>query len=362
MCSLQISQNHYQSSLFFAKSLVMSKISSNFAHSHIYMIMCKMKDFINKTTTYLEVMFNQKISITKLSKKEITCLPLYITSNYVCYQLQLFAADVVLLCCTEELSFTPLQLKKQKELVEEKLGKIVVFAFDNMASYNIQRLTAQRVNFIIPPRIMFIPDRFIDFKLLKATYTPSETMPVMAQCIVLYHLQIQSLNGKTAQEIAEHFAVSYPNINRAIRWLAEQKIITLEGSKTKQIFFPKEQDLWKKIKSHIFNPIERVLFTDETLPEAHIAGVNALATYTMLNSEEQQTFAITKEQAKHLKITTDKKFGTNRIEVWKYDPAYLSTDKIVDKTSLFLTLQNNEDERVQIALETLLESLIWYTE
>jgi len=47
------------------------------------------------------------------------------------------------------------------------------------------------------------------------------------------------------------------------------------------------------------------------------------------------------------------------IEVWSYDPATLSQDGIVDPLSLFLSLRDDPDERVQGALRRMLEGLPW---
>lgn len=56
---------------------------------------------------------------------------------------------------------------------------------------------------------------------------------------------------------------------------------------------------------------------------------------------------------------TDKQFGKNMIEVWRYDPTLMSLNGYVDKLSLYLSLINDEDERVQIELEHLLETIEW---
>ena len=56
---------------------------------------------------------------------------------------------------------------------------------------------------------------------------------------------------------------------------------------------------------------------------------------------------------------TDKQFGENEIQVWKYNPKMLSTEGVVDKLSLYLSLKDNEDERIQIELERLINEMPW---
>ncbi len=326
--------------------------------------MSNMNDYIHNITKYLEKLLGENVVFNPLDETATSCLPIYITGSYKLFSLKLLGKDIVLLYGIDGMMFTPVQIKKQKELVENKIGTIAVFAFDFVASYNLQRLIAQRINYIIPGKQLFIPDMLIDLKPLKGNNDNNkEIIPAIAQCMVLYHLQIASLNNKTAQELAELFFVSYPNINRALRWLKEREYIVLNGGKTKSIYFnDSRRVLWNSIKNDLVNPIERILYTDEVLYDVNVAGVNALAQYTMINNEPSETYAISKDEFKQLFISTDKEFGTNRIEIWKYNPKHLSTNGIVDKISLFLSLKDSDDERIQIELESMINDITWYTE
>ena len=73
--------------------------------------------------------------------------------------------------------------------------------------------------------------------------------------------------------------------------------------------------------------------------ELHLfVGINALAEYTMINGEANMCYAISKEQLKSSGAQTDKKYGSNALEIWRYNPLLLSNGKAVDKLSLYLTL------------------------
>ena len=47
------------------------------------------------------------------------------------------------------------------------------------------------------------------------------------------------------------------------------------------------------------------------------------------------------------------------IEIWKYSPLLLSETKVVDPLSLYLSMKDMEDERIQTSLEELLEKVEW---
>jgi hypothetical protein len=55
----------------------------------------------------------------------------------------------------------------------------------------------------------------------------------------------------------------------------------------------------------------------------------------------------------------DAENATARIEIWSYDPHLLSKDPIVDPLSLYLSLRNSADERVQQQLEQLIAEVKW---
>lgn len=345
------------------KYLVEIFIIIKFAYYQTIMIMCNMNDYICSLIRYLENLLGEKVIVKVLDESTVACLPIYITSAYKLYALQLLGKDLILLCNTGEMQFAPAQIRKQKELVESKTGKTSVFAFETVASYNLQRLIIQRMNYIIPGKQLFIPDMLLDLRPLKGTQANNDTIPAIAQCMVLYHLQVRSLAGKNAREIAELFGVSYPNANRAFRWLKDKEFITLTGDKTKSVSFNHEHEaLWEAIKPHLVNPIERTVFTDATLDDVQISGISALSGYTLINDETRKTYAVSKERFKELAVATDKEFGTNCIEIWKYNPGYLSENGLVDRLSLYLTLKDNEDERIQIELESMIDNMKWYTE
>ena len=47
------------------------------------------------------------------------------------------------------------------------------------------------------------------------------------------------------------------------------------------------------------------------------------------------------------------------LEQWKYDPALFASSKEVDPVSLYMSLAENPDERVQGELEEYLEGCEW---
>ena len=92
-------------------------------------------------------------------------------------------------------------------------------------------------------------------------------VPAIAQCIILYHLEVKSTRKGRTYDIADLFNVSYANVNRAVRWLKDKEVIALSGGKTKSMIFQfKKRELWDRMLPFLANPIERIVYTD-SLPD-----------------------------------------------------------------------------------------------
>lgn len=325
--------------------------------------MCKINDNKQEMIRYIETVLDYRITVGIMNKNKVGMLPMFITENYQILQTRIFDHEVCLLFSKGNNVFTPARLYKQMLLVQAKLDMLVVFVMEHVESYNLQRLIAQRVNFIIPGKQMFMPSLLLDIKKLpKNVIDENRSILAFSQFLILYHLQKESLDGLTTREVADKFSVSYAHTNRAIRWLVEKALIILEGGKEKTMFFSKSgKTLFEWALAFLISPVEQVLYTDDVPDNESVchSGVNALSAYTMLNDEGRQYFAFSRNRFKETGIRTDKQYGINVIEIWRYDPLPLSLDGNVDKLSLYLSMRNNQDERIQIELEQLIDTMIW---
>jgi hypothetical protein len=60
-----------------------------------------------------------------------------------------------------------------------------------------------------------------------------------------------------------------------------------------------------------------------------------------------------------IRIVTESDEADVQIEAWSYDPRVLTDRDIADPLSVYLTLREVPDERVQEQLETLLKRISW---
>ena len=318
-----------------------------------------MDDNILNIKTYIESTTKAEVQIRQLEDEAKKALPLFITSMYQLLRCQLLGVDVCLLCC-KNADVTPMQLKKHCEIVQDKLAMHTAVVLTKVKPYNLTRLIQAHVNLIVPGRQLFMPSLLMDLRPQRNPVDMrNQPMTIMAQCMVLYHLQKQRLNGLSAQPVAELMGVSYPTINRAVKWLADNGFVTLAKSREKQLTFIHEgYELWQQALSFLQTPVERVLHTD-AVQHSPICGEEALAEMTMLAEPNHHCWAISKQDAQGLSASLSKEFGDHIVEVWKYDPRLLAEDGKVDVLSLYLSLRDVEDERVHKEVNQLMMERKW---
>ena len=302
---------------------------------------------VQNISNYIEKVVGAEVQIEPLDKAKKQALPVLITNAYQLLHCQLLGAEVSLMVC-KDANATPMQLKKHCAIVERALEMHAAVVLPEVKPYNMKRLVDARVNTIVPGRQLFLPSLLMDLRVQRNPVDMvGKPMPVMAQVVVLYHLQKHSLNGMSAQPIAELMDVSYPNINRAVKWLADNGFVELSLGREKQMQFIHEgKELWEQALPVLQSPIERVLRTDRML-DAYVCGEEALAELTMLAEPQERHWAITKQEAQQLGAELHKEFGEHVVEVWRYNPKLMGENGMVDRLSLYLSLRDTEDERVR---------------
>lgn len=308
---------------------------------------------------YIEKIVGAEVQIYPLDKAKKQALPILITNAYQLLHCHLLGAEVCLMVC-KDADATPMQLKKHCAIVERVLEMHAAVVLPEVKPYNMKRLVEARVNTIVLGRQLFMPSLLMDLRVQRNPIDmQGKPMPVMAQVVLLCHLQKQNLNGMSAQPIAELMGVSYPNINRAVKWLADNHFVELTPGREKRMRFIREgKELWEQALPVLQSPVERVLRTDRIL-EAYVCGEEALAEWTMLVEPQEQHWAISKQEAQHLGRDLDKEFGEHVVEIWRYDPKLLGNNNTVDVLSLYLSLRDTSDERVHKEINQLMKDKQW---
>ncbi len=324
------------------------------------------------TSKYLKELFGVMPQISPLKKNVLAQVPLYLKANYILYNGSIVDQNIIWAKVKSDGNYTPDQIKKQGQQLKQFLGLPIVFVFDEIESWERKRLIERRISFVQPFRQLYIPELFLQLNDTlhssnKKNESRSKYLTPPAQCLILYHLEVASLEKIPFQEIAKLLQYSTMTVSRVIKELNHFELIVIEGVKEKSIQFNSHgKDLWKKILPMLSSPVREVWFTVQILNDDHfrIGGDTALSNFTMLSESNWKTYVIGKDEFRSMKALgalkrLDKKYGDNRIEVWLYNPIILSESENVDKLSLYLSFKQEEDERVKGALENLINEIQW---
>ena len=318
-----------------------------------------MREIITNTAYYIELLTGEKVTLTPLEKEVKSKLPLYITGAYELRTGALFGRNICFAFVDKDAECTPLQYSQRALALEQMTGLLPVFVMESLVSYNAHRLTKHRVNFIVPGKQLFLPSLLIDLGKTQKETTETETIPATAQLIILYHLEVALLHEKTGKEIAGLIGASTANVTRAIKWLTSRGLVEFVGNKAKHLRFVQSgKTLWMTACELLRSPVLKTVYTDNE-PQGLICGQNALSEYGMLLEANHKMVAIGPKEYRAIKQSTDPTHGENEVQVWMYNPGNLAKVFLVDKLSLYLSLRDSSDERVQKELKSLIEEMTW---
>ena len=264
---------------------------------------------------------------------------------------------------------TPRSLAYTASELYEKLGLPVVFLLDNCPAYERQRLIQKDVYFIVSEKYAHLPMLIANERIRKTKQ--AKMLTPVAQYLLLYHLQVESIEGLAARDIENKIPYSYASITLGITCLEDLGLCRklTDGSKRKIVHFDKTgKDLWEQAQPFLVNPVEERIFCDELLSEEHfpICGINALAHYTWLNPDPERIIMMTVKQFRNFKVSDalirpNDYDGSIIIEAWKYPPVTsIGTEaEWVDKLSLAISLREDADPRVEGEVERLINDIEW---
>ena len=163
-------------------------------------------------------------------------------------------------------------------------------------------------------------------------------------------------------------------ITRAVENLKQHELLEVTGDKEKFIHFNLDRhQLWNEAlnRNLLINPVLKQVYVDEKPLGRFMlhSNASALPEYSDMNPSRQEFYAIDKNdfyelQRKNSLVNINNHEGRYCLEVWKYNPELLNEmalpdGSVVDPLSLYLSLKDNHDERIEMALEQIIDKTIW---
>jgi len=264
-------------------------------------------------------------------------------------------------------SLTPLKYKQITKQAEILVGMPVVVILDSLTYYERERLINQGVYFIISDKYAFLPSLIANVQAKKKNKNPSKLTPVAQYVLLYYLLSEESKEEYTIKDLEQIMPCNYVSLARAVANLEDCKLCSSEIKDNTGIkhlrFSGNKRELWTKAQSYLSSPVKKVLYCDAIPPESNfsISGVNALSKYSHLNSEQYETRAIWDKLFNPSGAQFNEVEGLCKIEILKYPTTmpFFSNHNVVDKLSLYLSMKDEPDARIEKELEIMIEEMKW---
>lgn len=180
------------------------------------------------------------------------------------------------------------------------------------------------------------------------------------QVLFFYYLYQDERNMYISKAVKD-LGYSAMTISRATKQLVQTGFFTESKDGVQKVLtgIVQGKELFYSVRPVLINPVRRRINTKRAdFNEQYLlAGDSAVAKQTMLSDSMFRCYAVVGNQnLEELPYAMDANTDVV-VELWKYDPTQLSKDGMVDPLSLAMSFEDNEDERVQEAIEELLDTL-----
>ena len=298
-------------------------------------------------------------------------LPYFVRNAYDFHQLTLLSRTVLLALDRHPAKPSPSEIRLQLDKVRALAAQPVVYVTETLASHERKRLIEKKIPFIVPGNQLYLPDLGLDLReYFRQRPGSAETLlsPSAQAMLITALLRPRWSADWHPAETASALGYTSMTLSRAVRELTAAGLAHAHKAGRSQyltmVHLPSE--LWALAKPVLRSPVQRTLWVEaEALSRMalRIAGLSALARLSMLAEPRIPVVAMSRTTWQSLKpdIVEMPEPAPNvcELQLWNYTPALLTDSDTVDPLSLVLSLRNDTDERVQGALDTLMEQLPW---
>jgi len=327
-------------------------------------------DHLSKLKAYLYDVLG--VSVCAAVWKEADKMPLFLRGQYHFYKIDIMAKPYLLMVVDDEEELTPATVLKQWKAVADYWPKgEIIYVTKVCTAYNRKRLIEYKVPFIVPGNQMYLPMVGIDLRenFKKAHEPKTEQLKPITQLLILMVLKDEELNARSPSEYAKLLDCSAMSMTRAVRELESLDLAKVNKTgRMQQVFFHAlGKKLWLSVRKKMSNPIRKHIWIKATPGhwQGTFAGESALAKYTMMAEAKYPVYALTSNDWVSISRNLDVKElthpepGCAQLELWRYSPERLAEHGYVDRFSLWLSLQDSNDERIEMALEEMMEAYQW---
>lgn len=296
-------------------------------------------------------------------------LPFYLQSAYRLAAIDILGKPYVLMQTAGE-DRSAAEVRKHLDRLAELAGAVGIYVVPALSSFERKRLIQQRVPFIVPSNQLYLPDLGIDLReYFRRSLAPAGSLSPATQAVLISTLLRPWQAEMHPAAIGEQLGYTPMTVSRAVRELAAANLADVVGiGRERWLRFADDpRAVWQQALPLLRSPVRRTEWAAPEpfiLQQARLAGESALAARTLLAEPAQPVYAVSAEawklaQRRGVRPLPPREPGAYQWQIWRYSPALESDRPVVDPLSLILSLREESDERIGLALEELEEQLPW---
>ncbi len=293
-------------------------------------------------------------------------LPIFLKSGRTFHILSISGTSCLLVACDAK-DFNISAFEKQSLKLRQYYSGSIVLSFDRLSSYQRKALIERKIPFIVPDSQIYLPFFGVVLRERASAAVPVVDKLSPASQLVLLHL-IYTHGAMNKTMIADKTGVSKMTVTRSVKELLSAGLVVSEKAGNSDYIRTASdgRDIYEAAEPYLINPVQKRIYvrSSDVLDALPFAGLSALSKKTMLNPSGTVCRAVWSRRFSELGDleTVDPDWTTDsciELEIWKYAPGPLMKHGCVDIISLALSLKDTRDERVEQALDDLLEEYIW---
>ena len=324
---------------------------------------------IDETINYLHEFIDETAVYEDWNQRARETLPLFLAGAFDFYLVDLLDMQVLFLKPLDNYSF--IKMEKWAEMIAERSGYNIVFILSDASPYIIKKMIADKTAFVVPDKQISLPFLAMQIKKTKPhTSRNFQKFVPLTQLIFLYILYSDK-DSFTQNDIVDALNVSPMSAGRGMNDLQTLGLLSFDiGGKTgrKKIYQRLPQSTFYQTgKPYLIDPEKDVIYVNRIPESSKIikSDLTALSEQTMLGEPIRETYAVySKYQAELAKYQFSKEQAEMEnlpmIQLMKYDVSILAENGYIDPISLILSLKE-KDERIDMAIDELLEEKTWFT-
>ncbi|MBD3841967.1 MAG: hypothetical protein IE909_08790 [Campylobacterales bacterium] len=313
----------------------------------------------NEIFEYIQNSTNWKIVPNNITVN----VPLYLKSGYELWGAKIQDICVVFANVKDETIDIRVHQNAIKRL-DELTSCHTVLVFDKLDSRSIEGLIKKHIPFVIKDKQIYMPFALLQIQTQNKKNTPLRevSLTIDADVILVGYLDNQINSGMMIKDIAAAIDRELRATSQALNVLEALRYIQIEAQgRSRYIHFISPMEVYERLKEEAKLPVKYNFFAKGYIGKKVYSGFTALSNYSTLVEENIKTVAISHKQLTSQQLEAlecDEDEAQYKIEVWDREPSIFAHNDTINPLYVIRFFKNDEDERVQEAVEQLETKMI----